>query len=53
MKDRRTFIKSAALLAGTAATLTPPRLYAAKPKITWRMQTYAGPALADSRAASG
>ena len=47
MKDRRTFIKSAALLAGTAATLTPPRLYAAKPKITWRMQTYAGPALAE------
>ena len=47
MKDRRSFIKSAALLAGTAATLTPPRLYAAKPKITWRMQTYAGPALAE------
>ena len=47
MKDRRTFIKSAALLAGTAAALTPPRLYAAKPKIKWRMQTYAGPALAE------
>ena len=47
MKDRRAFIKSAALLAGSAAALTPPRLYAAKPKIKWRMQTYAGPALAE------
>ncbi len=47
MKDRRSFIKTAALVAGSAATLTPPRLYAAKPKITWRMQTYAGPALAE------
>jgi len=43
---RRNFIASAAALAGTA-TLAPPKLYAAKPKIKWRMQTYAGPALAE------
>ncbi|WP_317932214.1 TRAP transporter substrate-binding protein [Halioxenophilus sp. WMMB6] len=46
MKSRRSFLTGAAALAGTAA-LTPPKLFAAKPKITWRMQTYAGPALAE------
>lgn len=44
--SRRKFLASAAALAGSAA-LASPRLYAANPKIKWRMQTYAGPALAE------
>ncbi|BES70437.1 TRAP transporter substrate-binding protein [Marinobacter nanhaiticus D15-8W] len=47
MTTRRHFLASAAAMAVGAATLTPPRLYAANPKIKWRMQTYAGPALAE------
>jgi len=48
MTTRRNFLASAsvAALAGAAA-LTPPRLYAQEPKIRWRLQTYAGPALAE------
>ena len=48
MTTRRKFLASAsvAALAGAAA-LTPPRLYAQEPKIRWRLQTYAGPALAE------
>lgn len=46
MTSRRKFLTSAAALAGTAA-LAPPRVFADKPKIKWRMQTYAGPALAE------
>jgi len=46
MTSRRKFLTSAAALAGTAA-LAPPRVFAEKPKIKWRMQTYAGPALAE------
>ncbi len=44
-KSRRNFITTAAL-AGSAA-IASPRTFAAKPKIKWRMQTYAGPALAE------
>lgn len=47
MTTRRHFLASAAAMAVGAATLTPPKLYAANPKIKWRMQTYAGPALAE------
>lgn len=47
MNSRRKFLASAAALAAGAVTLTPPKLYAANPKIRWRMQTYAGPALAE------
>ncbi|MDF0751588.1 TRAP transporter substrate-binding protein [Marinobacter sp. 71-i] len=48
MTTRRNFLASAsvAALAGAAA-FTPPRLYAQEPKIRWRLQTYAGPALAE------
>ncbi|MAM89723.1 TRAP transporter substrate-binding protein [Allohahella sp. A8] len=45
MTTRRKFLATAGI-AGAAA-LAPPALYAAKPKIRWRMQTYAGPALAE------
>ncbi len=46
--SRRKFLTSAAALAGAgSAALVSPRTFAAKPKIKWRMQTYAGPALAE------
>jgi len=46
--SRRKFIAGgAAALMGAAALPTAPKLYAANPKIKWRMQTYAGPALAE------
>ena len=44
MTTRRKFLASAAAMA-SAAALAPTKLYAADPKIKWRMQTYAGPAL--------
>lgn len=46
--SRRQFLTSASLMAGAATTaLVSPRTFAANPKIKWRMQTYAGPALAE------
>lgn len=46
--SRRKFLTSAAMMAGAgSAALVSPRTFAAKPKIKWRMQTYAGPALAE------
>ncbi|WP_166267997.1 TRAP transporter substrate-binding protein [Marinobacter caseinilyticus] len=45
MTTRRKFLASAAAMAGAAA-LAPPILHA-EPKIRWRLQTYAGPALAE------
>ena len=45
MTTRRKFLTTAGI-AG-AATLAAPAVHAAKPKITWRMQTYAGAALAE------
>jgi len=48
MTNRRNFIKNASL-AGVAAgaTLAAPAVHAQPAKITWRLQTYAGPSLAD------
>ena len=45
MTSRRKFLttRAAALTAGTV--LAPAKTFAASPKIKWRMQTYAGPAL--------
>jgi len=45
MTTRRTFIRTAGI--GAAATLAAPAVVSAAPKITWRLQTYAGPALAE------
>jgi TRAP-type mannitol/chloroaromatic compound transport system substrate-binding protein len=46
MNSRRKFLTAAAALtAGTV--LAPAKTFAASPKIKWRMQTYAGPALAE------
>ncbi len=42
---RRKFIKAAG--AGTAAAVAAPAIKAAGAKIKWRLQTYAGPALAE------
>lgn len=48
MTTRRNFLASASVAALAGATaFTPPRLYAQEPKIRWRLQTYAGPALAE------
>jgi len=45
---RRKLLHSAGLAAGAgAATLAAPAIVRAQPKITWRLQTYAGPALAE------
>lgn len=49
MTSRRKFLKTAGLAtagAASAATLSAPAVHASK-KITWRLQTYAGPALAE------
>ena len=45
MTTRRKFLKTAGI--GTAATLAAPAVRAQGAKITWRLQTYAGPALAE------
>lgn len=45
MTTRRSFITTAAL--GSAATLAAPAVHAQSTPIRWRMQTYAGPALAE------
>ncbi|MBV1873822.1 MAG: C4-dicarboxylate ABC transporter, partial [Gammaproteobacteria bacterium] len=45
MNSRRRFVSSGAAVLGAAA-LGPSNLYAAKPKIRWRMQTYASRVLA-------
>jgi len=45
MTTRRKFITTAGV--GAAATLAAPAVKAAGPKIKWRLQTYAGPALAE------
>ena len=45
MTSRRKFLTTAG--AGAAAALAAPAVKAAGPKIKWRMQTYAGPALAE------
>ncbi len=50
MTTRRKFLKTAAVTGGAvgAATLGSAHIYAAEPKkITWRLQSYAGPALAE------
>ncbi|WP_027897213.1 TRAP transporter substrate-binding protein [Zestomonas thermotolerans] len=51
MSTRRKFLKGAAVATGAAvgtAALGSAHIYAAEPKkITWRLQTYAGPALAE------
>ncbi|KHL71052.1 C4-dicarboxylate ABC transporter [Pseudomonas flexibilis] len=47
MTTRRSFLTGATALAGTAA-LGSAHIYAQEPKkITWRLQTYAGPALGE------
>ena len=47
MTTRRSFLTGAAAVAGTAA-LGSAHIYAQEPKkITWRLQTYAGPALGE------
>src|SRR5690606_41898317 len=47
MTTRRSFMTGAAAVAGTAA-LGSAHIYAQEPKkITWRLQTYAGPALGE------
>lgn len=47
MTTRRSFLTGASVLAGTAA-LGSAHIYAQEPKkITWRLQTYAGPALGE------
>jgi TRAP-type mannitol/chloroaromatic compound transport system substrate-binding protein len=45
MTSRRKFLATAGV--GAAATLAAPAVVRAAPKIKWRLQTYAGPALAD------
>jgi TRAP-type mannitol/chloroaromatic compound transport system substrate-binding protein len=47
--NKREFLKSAGLVTATAATstLAAPYVKAQSAPITWRLQTYAGPALAD------
>lgn len=45
INSRRRFVSSGAAVLGAAA-LGPSNLYAAKPKIRWRMQTYASRVLA-------
>ncbi|MCB1364956.1 MAG: TRAP transporter substrate-binding protein DctP [Rhodobacteraceae bacterium] len=45
MTTRRKFLKTAGI--GAAATLAAPAVRAQGAKITWRLQTYAGPALAE------
>ncbi|SDU26520.1 Tat (twin-arginine translocation) pathway signal sequence [Pseudomonas pohangensis] len=50
MSTRRDFIKTAAIAGGAVGTaaLGSAHIYAAEPKkIVWRLQTYAGPALAE------
>ena len=50
MSTRRDFLKTAAVTTGAVGTasLGSSHIYAAEPKkITWRLQTYAGPALAE------
>jgi TRAP-type mannitol/chloroaromatic compound transport system substrate-binding protein len=50
MTTRRNFLKTAAVTGGAVGTaaLGSAHIYAAEPaKITWRLQTYAGPALAE------
>ena len=50
MTTRRNFLKTAAVTGGAvgAATLSAAHIYAGESKkITWRLQTYAGPALAE------
>ncbi len=47
MTTRRKFLKTAGAGAAAAATLAAPAVKAAGPKIKWRLQTYAGPALAE------
>lgn len=48
MSSRRNFLKKAAIGAVGASTLGSAHIYAQEPKkITWRLQTYAGPALAE------
>ncbi len=44
-QTRRTFLKTGAV--GGAATLAAPAVHAQSAPIKWRMQTYAGPALAE------
>ena len=46
MTTRRKFLTAGAA-AGAAATLAAPAVRAGGPKIKWRLQTYAGPALAE------
>ena len=47
MTNRRNFIKNAGIASVAAgATLGAPAVHAQAAKITWRLQTYAGPALA-------
>lgn len=45
MTSRRKFLTTAGI--GGAAALAAPAVKAAEPKIKWRLQTYAGPALAE------
>ena len=46
--NKRDFLKKAGLVSATAATsLAAPHVARAQAPITWRMQTYAGPALAE------
>jgi TRAP-type mannitol/chloroaromatic compound transport system substrate-binding protein len=50
MSTRRSFLKTAAVATGAAGTaaLGSAHIYAEEPKkITWRLQTYAGPALGE------
>ena len=50
MTSRRKFLQNAAIVTGAvgASTLGSAHIYAQeKKKITWRLQTYAGPALAE------
>lgn len=50
MSTRRSFLKTAAVATGAAGAtaLSSAHIYAAEPKkITWRLQTYAGPALGE------
>ena len=48
MTNRRSFLKNAGLATAAGATaLAAPAVTRAQSKITWRLQTYAGPALAE------
>ncbi len=48
MNSRRTFLRNAGLAtAAGASALAAPAVVRAQSKITWRLQTYAGPALAE------